>query len=193
MRHAALARETAETRIQLELELDGPGTSEISTGHGFFDHMLTHVARHGKLNLRISAAGDLHVDDHHLVEDIGLCLGRALDEALGEKRGIERFGFAFVTMDEALARAVIDLSGRSFLVFHAAFNRDSINGFSLELVREFFRAVSTEGRMNLHLSVLYGTNAHHQVEALFKAFGRALHAAAQVTGGSSIPSTKGVL
>lgn len=193
MRQATVNRETAETRIHLELVLDGEGRGHISTGQGFFDHMLSHIARHGGLNLRVQAAGDLHVDDHHLVEDVGLCLGKAIDQALGEKRGIERFGEAFVTMDEALARTVLDLSGRSYLVFHAGFSRDAINGLSLELVREFFRAVSTEGRMNLHVALLYGTNAHHQVEAIFKSFGRALRMAVRASAGDAIPSTKGVL
>lgn len=192
MRRATVHRETAETRIRLELGLDGDGAATVVTGHGFFDHMLSHIARHGNLQLSVHAEGDLHVDDHHVVEDVGLCLGKAIDQALGEKRGIERFGHAFVTMDEALARTVIDLSGRSYLVFQAAFSRETINGFSLELVREFFRAVSTEGRMNLHVALLYGTNAHHQVEAIFKSFGRALRAAVRTTG-ATIPSTKGVL
>jgi len=193
MRRSALTRETSETRIHLEVSLDGAGDSEISTGHGFFDHMLTHIARHGGLELTIAATGDLHVDDHHLIEDVGLCLGRGIDQALGDKRGIERFGHAFVTMDEALARTVLDLSGRSYLAFQASFSREAINGFSLELVREFFRAVSTEGRMNLHITLLYGTNAHHQVEAIFKSFGRALRMAVARTAGENIPSTKGVL
>jgi imidazoleglycerol-phosphate dehydratase len=193
MRRSVLTRETAETHIHLELSLDGEGGSSIATGHGFFDHMLTHIARHGGVDLTVTATGDLHVDDHHLVEDVGLCLGKAIDEALGDKRGIERFGQAFVTMDEALARTILDLSGRSYLVFHAAFNRDAISGFSLELVREFFRAVSTEGRMNLHIALLYGSNAHHQVEAIFKSFGRALRVAIRQTAGTAIPSTKGVL
>jgi imidazoleglycerol-phosphate dehydratase len=193
MRRSVLTRETAETRIHLELSLDGEGNSSIATGHGFFDHMLTHIARHGGVDLTVTATGDLHVDDHHLVEDVGLCLGKAIDRALGDKRGIERFGQAFVTMDEALARTILDLSGRSYLVFQAGFNRDAINGFSLELVREFFRAVSTEGRMNLHIALLYGSNAHHQVEAIFKSFGRALRLAIRQTAGKAIPSTKGVL
>jgi len=193
MRQAAVNRETAETRIHLEVVLDGEGSSHISTGHGFFDHMLSHIARHGGIDLSVQALGDLHVDDHHLVEDVGLCLGKAIDQALGDKRGIERFGEAFVTMDEALARTVLDLSGRSYLVFHAGFSRDAINGFSLELVREFFRAVSTEGRMNLHVALLYGTNAHHQVEAIFKSFGRALRMAVRTSASDVIPSTKGVL
>ena len=192
-RVATLERKTAETSIRLRLDLDGSGVSDIATGIGFFDHMLSHIARHGRFDLTVAATGDLHIDDHHTVEDVGICLGKAIAEALAEKRGIERFGAAFVTMDEALARTVIDLSGRSYFVFLAGFSRESINGFSLELVNEFFRAVAVEGKMNLHIALLYGANAHHQVEAIFKSFGRALRAAVEKTGGDEIPSTKGVL
>lgn len=192
-RTAMLARETAETQVRLSLDLDGTGASEISTGIGFFDHMLTHISKHGKIDLTIRAKGDLHVDEHHLAEDVGICLGKCIQSALGEKRGIERFGVGFVTMDEALARTVIDLSGRSYLVFQAQFSRESINGFPLELTREFFQAISSEARMNLHIALLYGVNAHHEAEAIFKSFGRALREAVRVTGGSDIPSTKGVL
>jgi imidazoleglycerol-phosphate dehydratase len=193
IRTARIDRTTKETSIQLDLDLDAAKGGTISTGLGFFDHMLTHIAKHGGLGLEVRAKGDLNVDEHHLVEDVGLCLGKAINDALGDKRGIERYGVGFVAMDEALARTVIDLSGRSYLVFHAAFSRESINGFSLEMVREFFRAVATEGRMNLHVGLLYGDNAHHQAEAIFKSFGRALRAAVAVTGGKEIPSTKGVL
>ena len=167
-REAAIERTTAETSIRLRLDLDGSGVYDIATGIGFFDHMLSHIARHGRFDLTIAATGDLHVDDHHTVEDVGICLGKAIADALAEKRGIERFGTAFVTMDEALAR-------------------------TLELVNEFFRAVAAEGKMNLHIALLYGANAHHQVEAIFKSFGRALRAAVEKTGGDEIPSTKGVL
>lgn len=192
-RIAHIDRLTGETRIALDLNLDGSGTQDIATGLGFFDHMLSLVTRHGLLDLRVQASGDLHVDEHHLIEDVGICLGRALLDALGEKRGIERFGTAYVTMDEAMARTVIDLSGRSFLVFHAVFSRELVNGFPLEMVKEFFQAVAREGRMNLHVALLYGENAHHQVEAVFKSFGRALRGAVARTGNDSIPSTKGVL
>jgi imidazoleglycerol-phosphate dehydratase len=192
-RKATINRATAETSIALSLDLDGGGESAIETGVGFFDHMLTHIAKHGGLGLTLKATGDLHVDEHHLVEDVGLCLGKGINEALGDKRGIERFGAGFVAMDEALARTIVDLSGRSYLVFNAEFSREAINGFSLELVNEFFRAVSTEGRMNLHVALLYGTNAHHQAEAIFKSFGRALRAAVARTGSDAIPSTKGSL
>jgi imidazoleglycerol-phosphate dehydratase len=192
-RNTTVRRSTGETQISLDLSLDGEGVLQGQTGIGFFDHMLTHIARHGGLDLVLEARGDLHVDDHHLVEDIGLCFGKALNEALGDRRGIERFGAGFVAMDDALARTVIDLSGRSFLVFHATFSREMINGFSLEMVREFFRAVASEGKMNLHVALLYGDNAHHQVEAIFKSFARALREAVRTTGKAGIPSTKGVL
>ena len=192
-RTAALERTTAETSIRLSLDLDGSGAFNIATGIGFFDHMLSHIARHGRFDLTVAAKGDLHVDDHHTVEDVGICLGKAISDALGEKRGIGRFGAGFVTMDEALARTVIDLSGRSYFVFLAEFSRETLNGFSLDLVNEFFRAVATEGRMNLHIALLYGGNAHHQVEAIFKSFGRALRSAVERTGSNEIPSTKGTL
>jgi imidazoleglycerol-phosphate dehydratase len=192
-RSASMSRNTSETTIQLDLNLDGTGQYSIETGVGFFDHMLSHIAKHGNLDLNLKATGDLHVDEHHLVEDVGICLGKTILEAVGDKRGIERFGFSFVTMDEALARTIIDLSGRSYLVFHAEFSREAINGFSLELVKEFFQAIANEGRMNLHIALLYGGNAHHQAEAIFKSFGRALRAAVRTTGSDSIPSTKGVL
>jgi len=192
-RESSVVRDTTETSIDLRLNLDGTGVYSIETGVGFFDHMLSHIARHGGLDLSLKARGDLHVDEHHLVEDVGICLGKVIREALGEKRGIERFGTAFVAMDEALARTVIDLSGRSYLVFHASFSREIINGFSLELVKEFFQAVAGEGKMNIHIALLYGANAHHQVEAIFKSFGRALRQAVRLTTLDSVPSTKGVL
>jgi imidazoleglycerol-phosphate dehydratase len=192
-RTSTLERNTAETQIRLSIDLDGSGASAISTGIGFFDHMLTHIAKHGKIDLTVQGTGDLHVDEHHLVEDVGICLGKCIQSALGEKRGIERFGVGFVTMDESLARTVIDLSGRNYLAFQAQFTRDTINGFPLELLREFFQAVSSEARMNLHIALLYGVNAHHEAEAIFKSFGRALREAVRVTGGSDIPSTKGIL
>jgi imidazoleglycerol-phosphate dehydratase len=193
MRIAHVNRRTAETSVDLLLSLDGSGVSTIETGVGFFDHMLTHIAKHGGFDLTLRATGDLQVDEHHLIEDVGICLGKALAEALGDKRGIERFGSGFVTMDEALARTIIDLSGRSYLVFHASFSRETINDFPLEMVKEFFQAIANEGRMNLHVALLYGNNAHHQVEAVFKSFGRALRQAVRETGSGGIPSTKGVL
>jgi imidazoleglycerol-phosphate dehydratase len=192
-RQASINRKTNETAIALELNLDGTGAYTLDTGVGFFDHMLSHIAKHGNLNLSVKAKGDLHVDEHHTIEDIGICFGKALLEALGDKRGIERFGNAFVTMDESLARTIIDLSGRSYFVYQVEFTRDVINQFSLELIREFFQAVAGEGRMNLHIANLYGSNAHHQAEAVFKSFGRALRQAVSLTGADQIPSTKGVL
>lgn len=192
-RTAHITRETRETVIDLSIDLDGTGVYDIQTGNGFFDHMLSHVAKHGNFDMTLHARGDLHVDEHHLVEDTGIVLGTAVLKALGQKEGIERFGSAFVAMDEALARTVIDLSGRSYLVFHADFSRESINGFALEMVKEFFQAVASEGRMNLHVGLLYGGNAHHQAEAIFKSFGRALRAAVALNGSRGIPSTKGVL
>ena len=192
-RKANVIRNTNETQIQLELSLDGNGVFDIATGVGFFDHMLSQVAHHGRLDLKLRATGDLHIDEHHLVEDVGICLGRAIAESLGDKLGIERFGTGYVAMDEALARTIIDMSGRSYLVFHAEFSREVINGFALEMVKEFFQAVAMEAKMNLHVALLYGDNAHHQTEAIFKSFGRALREAVRQTGGTTVPSTKGVL
>ena len=192
-RTSHIVRKTSETDIDLQIWLDESGPSEIATGVGFFDHMLTHIAKHGSMRMVLRAKGDLHIDEHHLVEDVGICIGKALTEALGEKRGIERFGAGFVAMDEALARTVIDLSGRPYLVFHAGFSREVINGFALEMVKEFFQAIASEGKMNLHVALLYGDNAHHQAEAIFKSFGRAVRQAVRLTGGSDIPSTKGAL
>ncbi len=192
-RSAHITRTTNETTIDLRLDLDSREPAHIDTGVGFFDHMLSHVAKHGNIHLSVRAKGDLHIDEHHLVEDVGICLGKAFAEALGDKRGIERFGAGFVTMDEALARTVIDLSGRSYLVFHATFSREMIQGFALEMIKEFFQAVASEGRMNLHIGLLYGDNAHHQAEAIFKSFGRAVRQAVRLTGDADIPSTKGAL
>jgi imidazoleglycerol-phosphate dehydratase len=192
-RTAQIERVTAETSIRIGLDLDGDGTCEIGTGIGFFDHMLHHIGRHGGFDLTVQARGDLHVDEHHTVEDVGLCLGQAFARALGEKRGIERYGWAFVPMDESLARTIIDLSGRAYLEFSAQFTRQEINGFPLELVSEFFRAVSSEARATVHMSLLCGRNAHHQAEALFKSFGRAMRVAVRQTGSTRIPSTKEVL
>jgi imidazoleglycerol-phosphate dehydratase len=193
MRISHISRTTAETSIDLALSLDGSGAISIDTGIGFFDHMLTHIAKHGGLDVTLRAKGDLHIDEHHVIEDVGICFGKAIGEAVGDKRGIGRFGTGFVAMDEALARTVIDLSGRSYLVFLATFSRESINGFPLEMVKEFFQAVANEGRMNVHVALLYGANAHHQAEAIFKSFGRALREAVRTTGSAAIPSTKGVL
>ena len=193
-RSARIERRTTETQIELTLCLDGNGQCTAETGIGFFDHMLTAFARHGLFDLQIRCQGDLHVDAHHTVEDIGICLGQAINQALGDKAGIVRYGHSYVPMDEALARAAVDLSGRAYLVSEAAFNDELVGELPVALVREFFYAVADQGRMNLHLDLLRGQNDHHGIEALFKAFARALDMAsgksARVQG---IPSTKGAL
>jgi len=192
MRASTLHRTTNETNINLSLCLDG-GDARISTGLGYFDHMLMQLARHGGLGLEIEAKGDLHVDSHHLVEDVGLCLGDALREALGDRKGIARWGEAHVPMDETLARVVVDLSGRPYCVFHAELPKIIFgNGFQVEMVREFFQAFSARGAFNLHAAVLYGENTHHKVEGLFKGLARALKQAVRVQG-DELPSTKGTL
>jgi len=192
-RTATITRKTNETQITLELSLDG-GAYAHKTGVGFFDHMLDHIARHGRLGSKITANGDLHIDDHHTVEDVGIVLGQALDKALGDKKGIERYGFASVPMDEALARVSIDLSGRAALVFAADFDElpAKIGTFDTQLVREFLTALVNNGKFNCHVEVVHGTNHHHIVEAIFKALGRALRQAVAVTG-TEVPSTKGSL
>ena len=193
-RSARIERRTTETQIELTLCLDGNGQCTAETGIGFFDHMLNAFARHGLFDLQIRCQGDLHVDAHHTVEDIGICLGQAINQALGDKVGIVRYGHSYVPMDEALARAAVDLSGRAYLVLEAAFYDELVGELPVALVREFFYAVADQGRMNLHLDLLRGQNDHHGIEALFKAFGRALDMAsgksARVQG---IPSTKGAL
>jgi len=192
MRKALVERSTKETSIRLELCLDG-GEVQIQTGLGFFDHMLDQIARHGGLGLKVQAKGDLHIDSHHLVEDVGLCLGDALREALGDRRGIARFGEAHAPLDESLARVVVDLSGRPYCVFDADLPLMVLgDGFQTEMVREFLVAFSMRGGLNLHASVLYGTNVHHRIEATFKALARALKQAVKVEG-SEIASTKGTL
>ena len=193
-RRASLTRRTRETRIAVTLALDGAGDSRIRTGIPFFDHMLTHVARHGLFDLTVEAAGDLEVDHHHTVEDVGICLGQAFDQALGDRAGIRRFGTASVPMDDALATAAIDLSGRPYLVYRAEGLRGQLGEFEAELVKEFFTALATHVRANVHVRVEYGENLHHMVEALFKAAGRALD---QATGLDprvrGVPSTKGII
>ena len=192
-RSATVERQTAETTVRLTLDLDG-GDYDNRTGVGFLDHMLDLFARHGGFGLRVEAEGDLHVDDHHTVEDVGICLGRALGEALGDKAYVARYGEAHVPMDEALARAVVDLSGRAYLVFHAAFDRSTVGDLSTELVEHFWWSVAEHARITLHLAVLYGKNDHHRIEAVFKAAARALrHAVARDPGGDRLPSTKEAL
>lgn len=194
MRTSTISRKTAETDINLTLNLDGTGQSSISTGIGFLDHMLTHVSRHGLLDLEVTAQGDLHVDYHHTVEDVGLCAGDALRAALAGKEGIRRYGFAVVPMDEALASVTLDLSGRPFLAYANPLADRSAGDFALDLVQVFFQALADRGGITLHASVHAGENPHHAAEALFKALGRALRDAVEldprVTG---VPSTKGIL
>ena len=193
-RHASLTRRTSETDITLSVALDGDGGSEVVTGVGFFDHMLTHIARHGLLHLTIQASGDLHIDDHHTVEDVGIALGQALREAIGDKSGIARYGSALVPMDEALVGCALDWSGRGLLVHDFHFSAPKIGTFDTELVPEFFRAVAAHAGLTLHFEQRRGANAHHVAEAAFKAFGRALDAAKRRDGRvSGIPSTKGTL
>jgi imidazoleglycerol-phosphate dehydratase len=193
-RAAERRRTTGETDIILRLDLDGDGFSEIATGVGFFDHMLTHVARHGLLRLSVQCTGDLHVDDHHTVEDVGITLGQALQEAVGDKTGMARYGDAVIPMDEALVLCALDFSGRGGLYADLSFPDTRIGTFPTELVEEFFRAVARNAGMTLHLRQLAGRNAHHIAEAAFKAFGRALDAATRLDARiEGVPSTKGVL
>lgn len=195
MRSAQIQRKTAETDIFLSLDLDGDGKSEIDTGVGFLDHMLTLFAKHGHFHLTIRCQGDLEVDAHHSVEDIGICLGQAIKEAVGDKKGIARYGSQILPMDEALILCAIDLSGRSVLRYGLSVPTEKIGEFDTELVCEFFESVARNGEMNLHLRQLDGENSHHIVEGAFKAFGRALSAAVAVDKNRihEIPSTKGVL
>jgi imidazoleglycerol-phosphate dehydratase len=193
-RTATVERKTGETDILLTLTLDGGGTSDVRTGIPFFDHMLTLFARHGLLNLTVAAKGDIEVDYHHTVEDTGIALGQALARALGDKAGIRRYGHAYVPMDEALVRAVVDCSGRPFLAYEAPRGVEAIGLFPFQLVEEFLRAVAVNAGLTLHVSVLAGRDAHHMAEGVFKALGRAIDAAVTIDGRvSGIPSTKGVL
>ena len=194
MRKATVSRKTRETDITVTVDLDGTGLSDIATGVGFFDHMLDQVARHGLIDLTIHATGDLHIDMHHTVEDVGIALGQAIDAALGDRRGIRRYAHVELPMDEALARCSIDVSGRPFCRFESDLPPVSIAGYEAELTEEFFRAVATNARLTLHLSNPYGSNAHHMIEACFKAFARALRDAVAIDPAESgVPSTKGTL
>lgn len=195
MRQTEIRRKTTETDIVVRLSLDGSGEASIHTGIGFFDHMLQLLARHARLDLVIEARGDLDTDDHHTAEDVGIVLGQAIGRALGDKRGIQRYGHAVIPMDEALAAATIDLSGRSYLVFQAEFTADRIGSFSTQMTEEFFRALVFQAGITAHLACSYGRNDHHKTEALFKAFARSLRDAAAIDPRlqDDIPSTKGVL
>ena len=195
MRQAEISRNTLETQIKVRLDLDGTGQSRLATGVPFLDHMLDQVARHGQIDLEIEAKGDLHIDAHHTVEDIGIALGQAMAQALGDKKGVCRYGQAYVPLDEALSRVVIDLSGRPGLVFGVKFSRALIGSFDVDLCREFFQGFVNHALMTVHVDALRGDNAHHQAETIFKAFGRALRMAVEADArtANSIPSTKGAL
>lgn len=194
LRKATIHRETAETKIELTVNLDGSGQAEVATGVGFFDHMLTLLAKHSLIDLAIKAQGDLHVDAHHTVEDVGICLGLALVKALGDKAGIRRYGDATLPMDEVLVTAAVDLSGRPFFVWEAEIAAEMLGSFNAPLAQEFWRAVATHGAFNLHVMCHYGQNTHHIVEGIFKAAARALRQAIEPDPRmSGVPSTKGVL
>ncbi|MGK0674704.1 MAG: imidazoleglycerol-phosphate dehydratase HisB [Halothiobacillaceae bacterium] len=194
-RQAYVSRDTLETRVRVHLDLDGTGRGEFRTGVPFLEHMLDQIARHGMFDLTVECDGDLHIDDHHSVEDIGITLGMALAQAVGDKRGIRRYGHAYVPLDEALSRVVIDLSGRPGLVFECNFTRTTIGHFETQLVQEFFQGFVNHARVTLHVDNLRGANAHHQAETIFKAFGRALRMACEPDPrlGDALPSTKGAL
>ena len=193
-RTAHIRRETAETVIELDLNLDGTGQAEVSTGVGFFDHMLTHLGKHGLFDLKVTARGDLHIDAHHTVEDVGICFGKALVQALGDKAGIRRYGDATLPMDETLVTAAVDLGGRPFLVWKADVPAETLGTFSSQLAEEFWRAVSSAGLLNLHVVLHHGRNTHHIIEAVFKACARALRQAVEPDPrAAGVPSTKGVL
>ena len=193
-RAAAVLRQTKETDVRVALTLDGTGRSQVSTGVAFLDHMLELFARHGLFDLEVECRGDLHIDDHHSVEDVAICLGQALARALGDKAGIARYGAALVPMDESLCRAVVDLSGRFYLVYEVETSRQMIGNFSVELAEHFWRSLAEAARMNLHIDLLRGRNTHHILEATFKATARALRQAVERDPRvSGVPSTKGVL
>jgi len=195
MRTASITRTTAETDISVEIDLDGSGAYDNATGVGFFDHMLDQLARHALIDMKIRATGDTHIDDHHTVEDTGIALGQALAQALGDKRGIRRYGECHLPMDDAQVRAALDLSGRPFLVWNVAMPTPKIGTFDTELVREFFQALSTHGGITLHIDQIHGFNSHHIAEAAFKAVARALRSAVEVDPrkADAVPSTKGTL
>lgn len=194
MRKAAIERNTRETKISLSLDLDGSGEGTVDTGIGFFNHMLELLKKHALLDLSVKAVGDLDVDYHHTVEDVGLVFGQAINQALGDRRGIVRYGFASIPMDEALCEASIDLGGRPFIVFSSGKKRMMVRDFEVKLLEEFFRAVSVEGRMNVHLREIYGDEAHHVCEGVFKSFARALRqAVSKDPREKGIPSSKGAI
>ncbi|MCS6764201.1 MAG: imidazoleglycerol-phosphate dehydratase HisB [Candidatus Protistobacter heckmanni] len=194
-RAVEVTRNTSETRITIKIDLDGTGRAALATGVPFLDHMLDQIARHGMIDLEVKAEGDTHIDDHHTVEDVGITLGQAFAKALGDKKGVRRYGHAYVPLDEALSRVVIDLSGRPGLEFHVPFTRARVGNFDVDLEIEFFRGMVNHAGMTLHIDNLRGVNAHHQCETVFKAFGRALRMAVEADPRASgaVPSTKGSL
>ncbi|QOV89290.1 imidazoleglycerol-phosphate dehydratase HisB [Humisphaera borealis] len=193
-RTAKIVRTTKETKVELSIDLDGKGRNTVSTGVGFFDHMLDLLSRHSLIDLDVTADGDLHVDSHHTVEDVGIVLGQALEKAVGDKKGIYRYGWATVPMDESLAQVAVDLSGRPAFVFNVKFTGETIGQFPVELVEEFLKALATSARMNLHVTVPYGTNNHHIAEAIFKALAKAMRqATSHDPRNDEVPSTKGSL
>ncbi|MGA1869108.1 MAG: imidazoleglycerol-phosphate dehydratase HisB [bacterium] len=193
-RESFIIRETFESKIEIKLNLDGKGMYTINTEIPFFDHMLSQFAKHGHFNLDIHAKGDIQVDYHHTVEDVGIVLGQAFQEAIGDKKGICRFGEAAVPMDDALAAIVIDICSRNYLVFNALFNQPCTSDFGLDLVEEFFKAFCSNALITMHINLIHGQNLHHIIEAIFKAFGRSLHKASRIDPGyTGIPSTKGIL
>lgn len=191
-RKSKILRKTNETNITVELNLDGQGHYDIDTGVAFFDHMLTHLSKHSKIDMKIKAKGDLEIDAHHTIEDVGICLGESLAEALADKKGIARYGHSIVPMEDAKAEVTVDLSGRPFLVFKVSFPSKKIGEFDVECVEEFLRSFSNVAKFNLHAEVPYGMNSHHIAEAIFKALGQAIGAAVKIVG-TDVPSTKGVL
>lgn len=193
MREATCQRVSKESTVKVTLNLDGTGESKIDTGVGFLDHLLTLFAFHSKMDLDVIAEGDLYVDDHHTVEDIGIVLGQALKQALGDRVGIKRYGVCFMPMDETLSRVVLDISGRSSLVYDVNFTKEMLGSLSSEMVKEFFRAVSSFAGLTLHIAILYGENNHHMAEAIFKGFGRAISDAVKLTEDNVTPSSKGIL
>lgn len=191
-RKAEIQRKTNETDIKLNLNLDGVGSYDIDTGLGFLDHMLTHLSKHSKIDLVVKASGDLDVDAHHTVEDIAICLGHCLDQALGDKKGISRYGHSSVPMEDTLANVSIDLSGRAGFVYNVQYATEKIGDFDVECLEEMLRSFSSTGKFNLHINVPYGSNSHHIAEAVFKAIGQAIEKAVKIVG-EDIPSTKGIL
>ena len=191
-RTAKIERRTKETDIIVEMDLDGQGKYDIDTGVGFLDHMLAHLSKHGRIDLTIKARGDLEVDAHHTVEDVGIAIGNCLCEAIGDKAGIARYGNSSVPMEDCLANIALDLSGRAFCVYNVEYQTEKIGDFDVECIEEFLRSLSNCGKFNLHVNVPYGSNSHHIAEAIFKAFGQAIATAVRITG-TDVPSTKGIL